>query len=88
MNWMPVYGSSNVSSIGYDIPRRECWVRFHSGATYVYENVSPEVYDEFLHSGSKGRFVKIQMARAYNYRQEADYIPETGEVKPDETGTA
>lgn len=34
--------SSNVASVGYDAPSRECHVEFNSGAVYVVADVSPE----------------------------------------------
>jgi len=77
MNWQQVLGSSNVAAIAYDPDKKEAWVRFHSGAVYVYSDVGPGIWDEFLHSGSKGRYVQIQLKRAHKARREADYV-ETG----------
>lgn len=69
MHWQQVMGSSNVSAIGYDADKKECFVRFNSGAVYVYENVSPEVWGELLHAQSKGRFVGIKLRREHVYRR-------------------
>lgn len=54
MGFMPVE-SSNVSAIRYIDGYID--VRFHSGRVYRYPNCSESLFDEFLHSESKGRFV-------------------------------
>ena len=77
MHWQPVYGSANVAAIGYDAEKQECWVRFIGGAVYVYSDVGPGIWNELLHSQSKGRFVGIQLKRVHRARREADYV-ETG----------
>jgi hypothetical protein len=74
MHWQQVLGSSNVAAIAYDAEKKEAWVRFHGGSVYVYSNVGPGIWDEFLHSQSKGRFVQIQLKRAHPARKEADYV--------------
>ena len=69
MSWVPVYGSSNVVEIRYHEPSRECFVKFTGGTVYCYENVPPEVWEELVHSQSKGRFVNIVLRRGYKYRK-------------------
>ena len=49
--------SSNVLEIGYDAGGGELHVRFRSGGYYVYFDVPAVLFQEFLPSESKGRFV-------------------------------
>jgi hypothetical protein len=74
MHWQQVMGSSNIAAIGYDEEKKECYVRFNSGAIYVYEDVGPGIWEELQHSQSKGRFVGIQLRRAHAYRRLADHV--------------
>ena len=74
MHWQQVFGSSNVKAIKYDPENKECWVAFNNNAVYVYSDVGPGIWDELLHSQSKGRFVGIQLKRAHRSRREADYV--------------
>lgn len=71
MEWTQVYGSSNVDAIQYDPDTKECRVRFHKGGqVYVYSGVEEAVFNQLLHSESKGRFVQIVLRRGYSYRKE------------------
>jgi hypothetical protein len=66
-DWQKVYGSSLITDIKYHEGSRECFVKFKSGAVYVYKDVPPEVWDELQHSHSKGRFVNVTLRRGYQY---------------------
>jgi hypothetical protein len=68
--WVPVQGSSNIDSIGYDVDKQECWVKYLSGGIYVYSNVPVEQYEELMNSSSKGRYVSIVLRRAHAVRKE------------------
>lgn len=46
--------SSAIAAIGYDARVRELFVRFHTGRTYVYEEVPPDLYQELMQAASKG----------------------------------
>ncbi len=46
--------SSNIRSIGYDLETRKMQVRFASGSTYEYDQVSPQVHAKFLNAESVG----------------------------------
>jgi hypothetical protein len=71
MNWVPVYGSSNVESVRYDEASRQCQVKFVKGGdVYTYYDVSPEEWQALLNAGSKGRFVQIVFRREKQYRRE------------------
>jgi len=78
MHWQQVMGSSNVAAIAYDEELKECYVRFHTGAVYVYEDVGPGIWEELKHTQSKGRFVQIQLRRVHPYRRLADYVEDSG----------
>lgn len=49
--------SSNIAAIGYEIGLGNLWVRFHSGAKYVYYHVPSHLYLDFRASLSKGHFL-------------------------------
>lgn len=58
--------SSNIISIGYDETTSSMYVKYSSG-TYKYENVEKSVYENFLTSSSKGRFMNENIKGQYNY---------------------
>jgi hypothetical protein len=59
--------STNVESIGYDTNSQELHVRFlRSGATYIYYNVEPWVFDEFLQADSKGVYLNTNIKGRYD----------------------
>lgn len=49
--------SSNIEGIGYDPVFARLWVRFKSGAKYVYWKVESYVYLDFLRAPSKGQYL-------------------------------
>ena len=62
--------SSSVDAVGYDPVSGKLYVRFvGSGNAYVYYAVPQSVYDEFMASQSKGRFVNAEIKDAFDYRQ-------------------
>lgn len=48
--------SSNLRAVGYDADRQEVHVEFLSGATWVYEDISPELFENLRKSPSPGSF--------------------------------
>lgn len=50
--------SSSVAALGHDAASKRLFVRFPSGATYSYANVSPEGFQAFLAAGSKGAHLR------------------------------
>lgn len=48
--------SSNIAAVGYDPEKQMLEVEFINGGVYQYCNVPREVYDNFLSSGSMGRY--------------------------------
>jgi hypothetical protein len=64
--------SSNVEEFGYDEENRILYVRFLAkgsspSSLYQYEDVEPEVYDQFFEAPSKGRFIWSHLRGRYNY---------------------
>jgi hypothetical protein len=49
--------SSNLAEIGYDGAGEKLYVRFRSGGLYCYSAVSATLFEDFLNSKSKGRFL-------------------------------
>lgn len=56
LEWTPVR-SSNVAAVAYNPTFARLFVRFKGGKTYAYDQVPKAIYDAFLVSPSKGRFV-------------------------------
>lgn len=62
--------SSNVDQIGYDEAASEVYVIFKNAGHYVYEGVTPEVWDQFRNSESKGTFLNEEFKKkAYSFRK-------------------
>jgi len=68
INWTEVV-SSNIDAIGYDADERELYVRFSSGAEYVYHNVPEGVVKEFLDASSKGKYLADNIKGVYAYEK-------------------
>lgn len=58
--------SSNIISVGYDETTSSMYVNYPSG-TYKYDGVDKSVYESFLTSPSKGRFMNENIKGQYNY---------------------
>jgi len=68
MERIPV-SSSTLSSIGYDPETYTLEVEFLKGGVYQYYNVPGEIFEQFLHAGSKGTFLDQNIKKtgyAYN----------------------
>ena len=59
--------SSNIASIGYDEATQTLEVEFLSGAVYQYYNVPPNMHEQLMAEGSKGRFLNTYIRNAYPY---------------------
>lgn len=51
-------GSSRISEMGYDSETATVYVRFPDGVSWCYMNVPEDVWEQFVASSSKGRFIK------------------------------
>lgn len=56
--------SSNIADVAHDGENLE--VTFRNGSRYRYSGVSAEVFDEFLGSESKGRFLNQVIKGGYS----------------------
>jgi len=69
--WIPTPGSSHVEQIGYEPDTQDVYVQFlDDGSVYRYRDVPMTVWNQFLASGSKGRFVEVILRRQYHYSRE------------------
>lgn len=59
--------SSNVSAIQYWLENKSLFVRFKSGATYVYNPVPRAAARDMFEAGSKGKFVWRRLRDRYPY---------------------
>lgn len=58
--------SSMVESYGYDHVESKMYIRFsRSGEVYEYSNVSKKIWDAFVDSSSKGRFLNENVIRKF-----------------------
>ena len=69
---VPVSGSSNVFSVGYDGASKTMEVRFKDkaedpGDLYRYEDVSPEKYQALMASPSKGKHIHTSIKGAHKH---------------------
>ena len=63
-------GSAMVASIGYDPDDQEIYVNFETdGSTWAYSPASPEMWEAFQASGSKGQFVHRVLKRQCSGRR-------------------
>ncbi len=68
MKWIPV-NSTTIAASGYDALTRELRIKFRlSGVVYVYFDVPPEEYEEFVAAESKGQYLnEVFKARGHRY---------------------
>lgn len=62
---MTIVSSSLIESVGYDKEGRKLFVKFHSGPSYIYEEVGPEAYQDLLAAPSVGRFFLKEIKGVY-----------------------
>ena len=67
-NMVPV-SSSNLSAVGYDGQTKQLFIRFHSGALYVYNNVPQSIYEGLMNASSHGQYHAAYIKNAYPYRR-------------------
>jgi hypothetical protein len=66
MNMIAV-DSSQLSAIGYDPARSVLAVRFKNGGVYEYKDVTPETFEAFLASESKGKYFGKHVRGTFEY---------------------
>lgn len=60
--------SSRITEMGYDADYAIVYVRFTDGKGWSYRDVPEDIWDEFVSSPSKGRFIN-QVLNNYDYGQ-------------------
>ena len=61
--------SSNLSSIGYDLPSSILEVEFKNGSIYQYLGVPENVYKKLVTSPSIGSYLNKHIKNAYRFNQ-------------------
>jgi hypothetical protein len=59
--------SSNIAAVGYDEEKKELTIQFHSGGTYVYDDVEKEVHQKMLLAGSVGQYFQQNVKPFYSF---------------------
>ncbi len=68
INMIPVE-SSNVESVGYDENEQTLYVRFLTGAMYIYKGVSNYEFDGLLSAPSVGSYLHRNIKNNYPYER-------------------
>jgi predicted RNase H-like HicB family nuclease len=58
-----------IRSVAYEASRRELFVTFVSGRTYVYDNVPPDVVESFRGATSRGSFFNHEVRDRFVFRE-------------------
>ena len=66
MNTKILLSSSTIKGCEYDDVTDNLTIDFRSGNSYVYYNVSPEVFDEFIHADSVGSYFNKYIKNSYS----------------------
>jgi KTSC domain len=61
--------STAIRNTFYVPVKRELWVTFVSGRSYVYEEVPAEVFDAFKTASSRGAFFNHEIRDRYAFRE-------------------
>lgn len=72
-DFVRVTGSSNINSVMYNGEESKLYLEFSSGRSgssiYEYLNVPEDVYNDFLDSDSKGKYVHNYIKGRYEYNK-------------------
>lgn len=63
------YASSNIKKAVYDTANKQLEITFNSNATYIYENVTHEVFTEFDIAESQGKYFNTNINKKYTFRK-------------------
>jgi len=66
---IPIIGSSNVDSIGYDEATQILRVRFLKGGLYEYRNVPPMEFEQLRNAISVGSYLSRNIKGNYPYNR-------------------
>ena len=59
--------SSNLNSVGYDVPSLTLEVEFKDGALYQYFDVPASVHQELVTASSVGQYFSKNIRNSYRY---------------------
>lgn len=62
-----VFKSENILKITYFVDAHRLYIAFSRGDTYVYENITPEFYQEFEEAESNGKFFHKRINKKPQY---------------------
>ena len=68
LDWQPL-GSKLLAAAAYVAPRRQLYLRFHSGDVYRYFTFPPEQHQEFLDADSQGRYFLSHIRNQFPYER-------------------
>jgi hypothetical protein len=60
--------SSSLASAGYDPALRRLELLFHSGERYLYFQVPPQIYQQFMRAESKGAWFNRNIRNRFPYQ--------------------
>ena len=61
--------SSVIARLSYDAAGRTLKIVFQSGEVYEYYKVPRTIYDAFIQSGSKGKFLNQRIKGNFRYKK-------------------
>lgn len=61
------YTSSNIKKAVYNTANKQLEITFNSNSTYIYENVSHEVFTEFDMADSQGKYFNTKINKKYTF---------------------
>jgi hypothetical protein len=65
--WVYTPESSNIDRIRYDIPKQELTVVFKNGGAYRYNKVPGSIYESFVVSDSKGKYLNSEIKGKFEF---------------------
>lgn len=68
LDWQPIE-SKLLATAAYAAPRRQLYLRFHSGDVYRYFSFPAEQYQEFLAAESQGRYFLSHIRNRFPYQR-------------------
>ena len=70
-----VYKSENILNTVYFVEAQRLYIGFSRGNMYSYENIDPELYQDFEEAESHGKFFHARINNRFPYRKEYTLNP-------------
>jgi hypothetical protein len=70
-----IYKSENILNTVYFVKSQRLYIGFSRGNMYSYENIDPELYQEFEDTESHGKFFHTRINNRFPYRKEYTLNP-------------